>query len=185
MYDHPERWPERSWLRSGAEDEVVPALLQAYGCRSVLVPGAGIGRQYTFLEAFDVRGFDISPTLVGECQRRFPRITTVVADVIGCERLFGAHDAVFSSAVLAHVPPRQIRGAVRSFRAVADRLVIVREYTSLARAYHYQWAHNYEKLMRPWRIVHREVTDERSDARAELIAFSRQESQVGAQKPAS
>lgn len=170
-YDQPATWPARKWLRDGAEEEAVPRLLRQHACHSVLVIGAGSGRQYGFLGDFRLSGFDISPTLVEECRKRYPEVPTVVGEVVGCERLFGKHDAVFSSAVLAHVPIPQIDGAIDSVKACAERLVIIREYTALSSAYSHQWAHDYERLMAPWRMAHREVTDERDGARAELMAF--------------
>src|SRR5690348_7611258 len=71
-YDHPETWDKRGWMRGGIEEQVVPELLHGEGVRSVLVPGAGSGRQYEFLLAagFEPRGFDISPTLVQTCEER-------------------------------------------------------------------------------------------------------------------
>ena len=61
-YDHPETWPERGWMAGGFEEEFVPELLRKYEIASVLVVGAGTGRQYGFLTDLGVaiRGFDIS-----------------------------------------------------------------------------------------------------------------------------
>jgi hypothetical protein len=171
-YDHPETWPGRGWLRAGAEEETVPTLLGQHDCHSVLVIGAGSGRQYGFLGDVRVSGFDISPTLVEECRKRYPAVPTVIGQVVGCERLFGSHDAVFSSAVLGHVPPRQIKEAISSVKASATRLVVIREYTALSLPPFYEWVHDYERLMDPWQIVHREVTDDQEAGRAELIAFA-------------
>ena len=172
-YDHPETWPELGWLREGAEDETVPRILRETGCRTVLVLGAGSGRQYGYLADFDACGFDISPTLVAEATRRHPNVRTVVGTVVGCERLFGQRDAVVSSSVLGHIPPRSIERTMRSVQASAKKTVIVREYTTIGRRSRYQFAHDYVRLMEPWRVIHRETTDDRDGFEAELIAFCR------------
>ncbi len=169
-YDHPESWPARNWLRAGAEDETVPRLLRDYRCRSVLVVGVGSGRQYGYLADFDAKGFDISPTLAAESRRRFPERETSVADVADCEA-FGPVDAVLSSAVLGHVKPRDVLGVVRAVARTARCLIVVREYTWLREPLPYMWAHDYPSLLADWRVVYRDVTDERGDGRAELIAF--------------
>lgn len=171
-YDRPETWSRRGWLREGADEETVPSLLGQHECRSVLVIGAGSGRQYGFLRNFRVSGFDISPTLLSECRKRYPTVPTVIGQVIGCERLFDKHDAVLSSGVLMSVPPREIEDAINSVKASAIRLVVIREYTALESGSSYRWARDYVQLMNPWRVVYREVTDERDGQRAELIAFA-------------
>jgi SAM-dependent methyltransferase len=170
-YDRPETWPKRQWMREGAEEEAVPRLLRDHDCQSVLVLGAGPGRQYAYLDGFDVYGLDISPTLVAACQARYPNIPTVVGEVVGCEAIFDTCDAVLSSAVLGHIPPADIEAGVASTKAAARRLIILREYTSPF-AGTYQWGRGYDDLMRPWRVVHRETTDERDGEFAvELIAY--------------
>jgi SAM-dependent methyltransferase len=171
-YDSPETWGEKGWLRANAEDRTVPKLLRDHSCESVLVLGAGAGRQYAYLTGFDIFGFDISPTLVAECLDRFPGVPTVEGQVVGCERIFGVKDAVLSSAVLAHIPPRYISKAIRSVKASARRLVVIREYSALGATYQYQFSHDYEALFQPWPIVYREVTDDRDGHVAELIAFA-------------
>jgi len=169
-YDHPETWAARGWLRADAEDTVVPELLRQYDCRRVLVPGAGSGRQYDYLDGFRVTGFDISPTLVDECLSRYPTIPTMQAEVVGCER-FGTFDAVVTSAVLAHVPPAEIEQAVASVQAAATKLIVLREYTRVGTEAEYQVAHDYDSLFAGWRSVHRETTDDRDGFFAELIAY--------------
>jgi len=174
-YDRPETWPERRWLRAGAEEETVPCLLDAAGVRSVLVPGCGSGRQFGFLEpyGFDLGGFDISPTMVKTCRKRFPRIDTRVAEVVGCDKIFEPFDAVFSSAVLAHVPPHDIEAAVGSIVRLARKMIVLREKTRFDEPSDYQWAHPYDELLSDWRLVHREATDEGDTFKAELMAWAR------------
>src|SRR5207248_10856425 len=77
-YDRPETWPQRGWMCAGVEEEAVPRLLVNAGCTTVLIPGAGSGRQYRFLldAGFLPRGFDISTQLVEECRARFPEVRT-------------------------------------------------------------------------------------------------------------
>jgi SAM-dependent methyltransferase len=183
-YDHPETWSERGWLRAGAEDSIVPELLHRYDCRRVLVPGAGTGRQYSYLSDFEVVGFDISPTLVSESCRRYPHVTTLVGEVTACDRVPGPFDAVVTSAVLAHVHPRSIRAAIQSIQDTARKLLIVREYTRLGSPAPYQFAHDYERLMRGWPVVHRETTDDRDGFVAELIAFEAPQAIVHGARPA-
>jgi len=169
-YDHSETWAERGWLRAGAEDEVVPRLLRREGCRTVLVPGAGTGRQYAYLTDFDVVGFDISRRLVKETRRRHPAIPTHHRDVVGCDQL-GVFDAVVVSAVLAHVP--DVQAAADSLAAAAEKLIVLREYTWLRDLHAHQQGHDYIALFPGWQLLHREVTDDRPDGRAELLAFRR------------
>jgi SAM-dependent methyltransferase len=170
-YDQPETWSARKWLRVGAEDDIVPRLLREHGCQTVLVPGAGSGRQYAYLAGFAVTGFDISKRLVRECRRRHPAARTVHGNVIGCQSL-GVFDATVSSAVLAHIPATEIAAAVRSIQMATRKLVIVREYTWLRDSHPHQQEHNYVTLFDGWTVVHRDVTDDRTDGRAELIAFA-------------
>ena len=70
------------------------------------------------------------------------------------------------------VPPREIGDAINSVKASAIRLVVIREYTALESGSSYRWARDYVQLMNPWRVVYREVTDQRDGQRAELIAFA-------------
>jgi SAM-dependent methyltransferase len=174
-YDEPASWPSKHWLRAGIEEEVVPRLLRDAGVQSVLVIGSGTGRQYEFLLplGFDLAGFDLSPALVAECIRRYPTVPTAVGDVIGAEKRHAQADAVVSSAVLAHVPPEGIATAVASVTRLARRMVIVREYTRLGRAYAHQWAHDYDSLFAGWTESYRQVTDEWNGHRAQLIAWTR------------
>lgn len=170
-YDRPDTWSDRNWLRAGAEDETVPRLLREYNCRTVLVPGAGSGRQYAYLAGFNIVGFDISKRLVKECRHRYPNIRTDLGEVVGCEA-FGVFDASVVSAVLAHIALDQIEAAVRSLQAATRRLIVVREYVWLREEHLHQRAHDYTALFSDWSEVFREATDERDDARAELIAFA-------------
>jgi SAM-dependent methyltransferase len=172
-YDDPASWPERRWLRTGVEDETVPRLLQGAGANSVLVVGAGCGREYAYLlrHRFAVRGFDLSPTMVAECRERYPTVETVVDTVIGAEHRHEPADAIVSSAVLAHVPPAEIEPAANSIRCLAGKLIVLREKTLFAESSPYQWQHDYEALFAPWRCVHRETTDEGDTFRAELMAW--------------
>jgi SAM-dependent methyltransferase len=174
-YDAPETWGERQWLRAGIEEIVVPTLLKEHSVSSVLVAGAGSGRQYDFLAPLDLelRGFDISPTLVAACRARHPSAQTIVCDISKARGLVERSDAVLSTAVLQHVPPAEINQALGSLESLADRLLVLREATFLANESHYQWAHPYESLLRDagWELVYREITDKSSNFMTELMAW--------------
>jgi SAM-dependent methyltransferase len=172
-YDHPETWARRGWMAGGVEEEVVPDLLRRYGVGSVLVVGAGTGRQYAFLEdlGISVRGFDISPTLVRAARERHPGIETVVDDVIGAEQRHQPEDAVLGTAVLQHISPESIGEAARAVSDLARRMVVLRELTWLTGESDYQWAHDYEALFGDWDLAHRVVTDSNDVCRVELFAF--------------
>ena len=172
-YDHPESWDERSWLSAGVEEKLVPQLLREHAVVSVLVVGAGTGRQYKFLADFgvDVRGFDLSPTLVAAARERHPEIETVVDDLLGAEQRHTVADAVLATAVLQHIDPARIHEAARSVAALARKLIIVREATWLAERSAYQWAHDYQALFSEWELVQCVVTDEAGRYRVELQAF--------------
>jgi len=173
-YDSPQSWEERGWLRGSVEETVVPRLLERAHARSVLVVGAGSGRQYEFLEplGLTIRGFDISPTLVATCRRRYPDIDTVVDSLIGAADRHPAMDAVLSTTVLQHVPPHEIHLAVGAIKELATRLVVLRETTYLKDVASYQWAHDYRELFGDWRTLYEEKTDETDRVRVELIAWS-------------
>jgi SAM-dependent methyltransferase len=159
-------------MRAGVEEPIVPELLRAAGASSVLVVGAGTGRQYEYLGDFDVSGIDLSPKLVKLCRQRYPRIETTVGDVTRLQH--ESVDAVVSSAVLQHVRPAQITETIDRICQVASRLVILRECTSLAAPRDYQFAHDYRALFgAPWALVHTETTDEFPDVTVELMAFTR------------
>jgi SAM-dependent methyltransferase len=177
MYDHPDTWPERRWLRAGVEEELVPDILRRAGAGSVLVAGAGCGREYAYLQehGFELRGFDISPSMAAEARSRFPSIPTTVDSVVGADEGQAPADAVVSSAVLTHVPPENIAAAVTSLKRLARRIVVLREKTVLTAPSNYQWQHDYEALFAPWRCTYRQTTDERADERAELMAWVRPE----------
>jgi SAM-dependent methyltransferase len=174
-YDHPETWAERGWLAAGIEEELVPRLLRDQGVASVLVVGAGTGRQYDFLGNLGahVRGFDISQTLARAASERHPEIETLVDDVLGAEQRHAAADAVLATAVLQHIAPSRIRDAARSVASLARRLIILREATWLATSSTYQWAHDYNALFPGWELVQRVVTDDTERYRVELRALIR------------
>ncbi len=175
IYDHPESWAERGWMRGDAEEAVVPALLGEAGVHTVLVPGAGSGRQYAYLAeaGFEARGFDISPSLAKVCRARFPGIPTHVGSVVDADLHEEAADAVISSAVLQHVPPAEIARATAALQTLARRLIVVRELTLLDATSTYQFAHDYAALFAGWTELYRETTDERPLVRVELIAWRR------------
>ena len=173
-YDAPESWEQRGWLKDGVEEEEVPPLLAREDARSVLVVGAGSGRQYNFLRplGLEISGFDISPTLVATCQSRYPDIETVVDDLVGAAERHAPVDAVLSTTVLQHIPPHEIRSAVAATKSLARRLVVIRETTYLRESSQYQFAHDYDELFADWRSIHRTVTDENDLVRVELIAWT-------------
>jgi SAM-dependent methyltransferase len=165
---------------SGVEEEVVPQLLRQHGIGSVLVVGAGTGRQYGFLDGLgmDVRGFDLAPTLVAAARERHPAIDTVVDDLIGAETRHAPADAVLSTAVLQHVAPEQIHDAARAVIGLARRMIVLREVSWLAAVSPYQWAHDYEALFGEWTVAYRAVTDDNERARVELRALVRETPRV-------
>ena len=173
-YDAPESWEQRGWLKDGVEEVEVPPLLARTSARSVLVVGAGSGRQYRFLQSLhlEISGFDISPTLVAACQSRYPEIETVVDDLIGAAERHAPADAVLSTTVIQHIPPHEIRSAVAATKSLARRLVVMRETTYLRDSSQYQFAHDYDELFEDWRSIHRAVTDENDLVRVELIAWT-------------
>src|SRR4051794_68906 len=61
-YDSPETWQSRGWPSYEPEERHLPPLLEKFGIGSVLVVGAGSGREYALLRTsgIDLRGFDIS-----------------------------------------------------------------------------------------------------------------------------
>lgn len=171
-YDSPEVWDTRGWLRYEVEEQLVPMLLGARGLRTVLVVGAGSGRQYDYLLSggFEPAGLDISPRLVEECATRFPDVHTEIGDLLGAEQWLAPHDAVLATAVLQHISPSSIRDAVTACRSLARELVVIREQTRRADPSPYQWAHDYPALFAPWQPAHREVTDD--DGRTEVTLFA-------------
>jgi trans-aconitate methyltransferase len=162
-------------VRADVEEVAIPALLRRAEVRSVVVAGAGCGREYEYLQrhGFDLWGFDISPTMAAEARARFPSIPTEVASVVGAHRTQPRADAVVSSAVLTHVPPEDIAAAVDSLKQLARRIVILREKTIFMAQSGYQWQHDYDVLFAPWRSTHRKTTDERRNERVELMAWER------------
>ena len=174
-YDLPETWPERGWMAAGVEEEIVPPLLRELGIESVIVAGAGSGRQYGYLLPLGLRveGFDLSARLVRECRRRYSSVRTKRTDVVGAHRHLAPADAVLCSGILQHVPPDEIEAAIASLRRLARRLVVVRELTELAEHSDYQWAHDYEAMFAEWDLQRRFTTDQRPGVRVELLAFVR------------
>jgi SAM-dependent methyltransferase len=160
-------------MREGVEEDAVPRLLSEAGCTTVLVPGAGSGRQYRFLldAGFSPRGFDLSDRLVAECRARFPEVPTWVGDIGDAPMHSEPADAVVTSAVLQHVLPEQIEDAVRSLKALASKLIIIRETTSLGTPSQYQFQHDYSRLFGDYTEVFREVTDASDAATVELVAW--------------
>jgi SAM-dependent methyltransferase len=179
-YDHPETWSKRGWMVGGVEEEVVPELLRQHGIGSVLVVGAGTGRQYGFLDGLgvEVRGFDLAPSLVAAARERHPTIDTVVDDLIGAEARHKPADAVLSTAVLQHVAPERVGDAGRAVAGLARRMIVLREVSWLAAASSYQWAHDYDALFGDWAVAYRAVTDDNERARVELRALVRPQSPV-------
>lgn len=182
--DHPELYAERGWPSRGGEleAELVPKWLHEAGIKTVLVPGAGSGAQYAYLlrHGFRPHGFDISPTLVATCVERFASVHTQVGNVVGAELHEEPADAVVASAVLQHIPPHQIEVAIASVKALARKLIVIRELTSLGAASSYQFAHDYGALFADWPEVHREMADEAPHYRTDLIAWKRPDVVSGA-----
>jgi hypothetical protein len=174
-YDEPHEWSRRGWMRDGIEEALVPSLLTDCGVRSVFVVGAGSGRQYKYLlpHVDILTGIDISPTLVRECQLRYPDVATHTDTIVGAENRLSPAAAVLTSAVLQHVPPSDIRAAASSIQALAQSLVVIREMTFWKRHAPYQWAHPYRTLLQDWSLISEVVTDERPDMRIELLGFAR------------
>ncbi len=174
-YDHPETWAERGWVRAGVEEEAVVDVLRENGVRSVVVPGAGSGRQYAYLLAagFETRGFDISPSLVAACRERYPDVQTELAGFPQAADRLEPADAVLSVNVLQHVPPADLDAAVAAVSALARRVVVLRELTEVPAPSSYQFAHDYAAAFAGWELLRREPTDERPGVRVELLAWRR------------
>jgi hypothetical protein len=174
-YDHPESWERRGWMRGEVEEGTVPALLHRGHVETVLVPGAGTGRQYRFLidAGFRPSGFDISETLVRVCRERFPTVQTNVGSVVNADEHEELADAVVTSAVLQHVRPSEINAAVAALKALALNTVVVRELTRLEVGSQYQFVHDYGRLFFDWEEIYRAITDESEVVRVELFAWRR------------
>ena len=172
-YDNPQIWEQKGWVRYQLESEIVPDLLRRAGAASVLVVGAGCGREYEYLRACDVEvsGFDISPSMAAEARRRFPEIQTEVDSVVGAHRRHAPADAVVSSTVLTHVPPKDVGEAVESVKRLARRIVIAREITRYTTVSQYLWPHDYDALFAPWLCIFRQLTDDDETKTAELMAW--------------
>jgi trans-aconitate methyltransferase len=154
---------------ASVEEATLSELLAAEEVNSLVVVGSGTGRQCAYLSALGIElwGFDLSPILVAECQTRYPAISTVLADVV--------HAAVagVSSAVLQHVPPDLIQGAVASLKRISRRLIVIRELPISTQQATTNGAHDYDELFVEWEPVLRITTNEREDVRVELIAWRR------------
>jgi protein-L-isoaspartate O-methyltransferase len=173
----PELWERIGWLRDGIEERLAVAWLQELSCSSVLVCGAGSGRQYRYLidGGFSIEGFDIAPSLVAECNRRFAGIRTTRASIAEAGVHHEPHDAVLSTAVLQHVPPDQIADALSALGRLARKAIVIRETTVLPHESTYQWAHDYRAELAEWDEFRRETTDERDGRKVEMIGFRRAE----------
>jgi SAM-dependent methyltransferase len=175
-YDDPTTWPERRWnIAASPEEEVVPRLVADYGVESVLVVGAGSGRQYAYLEPLgvEVRGFDLSPTLVQECTTRYPSITTVQDSVTAADERQLPADLVLSVTVLQHVPPADIGRAIEALQKLAQKLVVILEFTRFDGETAYIFAHDYEQLMSPWPLAERVLVAEDEGERTECLVWTR------------
>jgi SAM-dependent methyltransferase len=175
-YDDPTSWPERRWnIAASPEEELVPRLVADYGVESVLVVGAGTGRQYAYLEPLgvEVRGFDLSPTLVEECTTRYPTITTVRDSVTDADDQQLPADLVLSVTVLQHVPDADIGRAIAALKKLAQKLVVILEFTRFGGETNYIFAHDYEQLMSPWPLVERVLVAEGESERTECLVWTR------------
>jgi 2-polyprenyl-3-methyl-5-hydroxy-6-metoxy-1,4-benzoquinol methylase len=169
----PDLWQRIGWLRDGIEERLAVAWLRELSCSSVLVCGAGSGRQYPYLidAGFSIEGFDIAPSLVMECNRRFADVRTILAPIADAHSYHEPHDAVLSTAVLQHVPPDQIAEALSALGGLARKAIVVRETTVLPHESSYQWAHDYRNELAGWEEFRRETTDEQDGRKVEMIAF--------------
>lgn len=101
MQGDPTGWFEQVYRRAGGDvHQVVWADLEANPClidwlnqntptgRRAIVVGCGLGDDVAYLakQGFDVLGFDISPTAITMCQKRYPEIAACfrVADLFDC-----------------------------------------------------------------------------------------------------
>jgi SAM-dependent methyltransferase len=175
-YDDPASWQERKWnIAASPEAELIPRLIAAHGIESVLVVGAGSGRQYAYLEplGIEVRGFDLSPTLVRECTTRYPTITTVVDSVVGCDQRQLPADLVLSVTVLQHVHPEDIRGTVDSLQRLASKLIVVLEFTAFDSDSNYIFTHDYQVLMSDWQLAERVLVGASEGERTDCFVWQR------------
>jgi SAM-dependent methyltransferase len=175
IYDLPETWAARGWTVASVEEATLSELLAAEEVNSLVVVGSGTGRQCAYLSALGIElwGFDLSPILVAECQTRYPAISTVLADVVHAAGITPPAVAGVSSAVLQHVPPDLIQGAVASLKRISRRLIVIRELPISTQQATTNGAHDYDELFVEWEPVLRITTNEREDVRVELIAWRR------------
>ena len=80
-------------MSGGIEEKVVPQLLRRHGVRSVLVVGAGTGRQYEFLALLGVPVRGSYTTLAPAARERHPGIDTTVDDLLGADERHSPVDA--------------------------------------------------------------------------------------------
>lgn len=125
----PLEWFERLYAGAATDGLVVPwadrkpnpNLVELYAKvrhldfgRKALKVGCGLGDDAEWLaeQGFDVTAFDISPTAIAECRRRFPRtrVHYLAADLFAAPNAWtGAFDVVQESYTL-QVLPAEIRG---------------------------------------------------------------------------
>jgi SAM-dependent methyltransferase len=105
----------------------------AVGGRRALVIGCGLGDDADELSrrGFDVTAFDIAPTAIEWCRKRFPdtKVQFVVADLLGPPKQWTrAFDFVFESYTLQAVPPEvreKMIPRVGNFVAPGGTLLII------------------------------------------------------------
>lgn len=176
-YEDPGTWAGRGWnIAQSPEAEIVPKLLGDLRANSVVVAGAGTGRQYEYLEntgLTDLRGFDLSPTMVAECRRRFPSIDTVVGDVIHCADQHAQADVVLAVTVLQHVRPQDISRALAELKTLAHLALVVVEFSRFHEPSSYTFEHPYRELMADWPLQLEVAFDASATRLTELLAWTR------------
>ena len=112
--ENPERVP---WALMKPNPYLLDWLVQP-GTGKALLVGCGLGDDAEALsEGFEVTAFDISPTAIAWCKKRFPQtqVNYLVADLFALDPSWqGAFDFVFSARSVQSLPPNVRSPAIRS-----------------------------------------------------------------------
>jgi SAM-dependent methyltransferase len=102
--------------------------LKAMEFKSVLEVGSFAGRNLFYLQqAFpnaELTGLEINPTAVRYAREKVPKASFVESDLHDLDAMNGAYDLVFTSGVLIHIPPADLKGVLEKLDRKSTRYLI-------------------------------------------------------------
>ena len=143
---------------------------------SVVDAGCGVGSLYPVFDDKKLCGIEWIETMVAECRIRYPDIKTICGDIRELDEYFkpGEYDALFTSAVLEHIPGEHILQIVDKITKIF-KIAIINEPVELharwraEHCYIYKYEVIFDKFN--WEMTYDLVTGLEGPSKVKLMVF--------------